>query len=233
MDLIDLKKQAERNVKLEYDAWADLDGAERNAVILQEMLRILENREDDLLRSRLLVARNAWETKAYTGTSESFVQFLCDAGGRYANDDGNPSGAAYDLSNYVSLAWDVLVEHGVDPVALAVQGWTKTRAMLSTVRRSVVLIGDGDTVVKRPEDAQTFVIQDPDQLNQVIDLVADETVSSREMMAKVQRRRVPQFGVNARLLQDGSWSISARGLTQQQFALLQRLIERHATIELG
>lgn len=233
MDLVRLKQRAEKQVALKYDAWADLSGAQRISLVYQEMLVLLEEDEDDLLRSRLLVARDAWESHAWAlGEAETFVQFLCDAGGRYRNEEGNPSGAAYDLSNYISIAWDVLIDQGHNPVTMAIQGWTKARAMLATMKKSISLIGETGEEVHRPEAATSIVVTDQTALTKVINMVTNKDVSSRDMMAQVQQRRVPLFKVDAHLLQDGSWSINARGLTQKQYALLQRLIERHAEIEL-
>jgi hypothetical protein len=234
VNLVELKQRAERVVQLEYGAWADLTGAQRTSLIYRKMLQLLEEDGKDLLRSTLLVARDALETGAWSwGGESSFVEFLCEAGGRYRQEDGMPSGAAYDLANYVAVAWPVLEAAGYNPLDLASRSWSKARMTVATIRASVTMLADGQEVT-RPEDATTIRVR-PEaagEVERVVRLALDGDISSREMAHEVQGRRVPPFTLLSVLEKDGTWYIYARGLTEVQYQLATRLLGNHAEVHL-
>jgi len=234
MDLVTLKQRAEKAVSLEFDAWATFTGAERTALIYKKMLALLEKDNQDLLRSTLLVARDVWETGAWAwGGHQSFVEFLCDVGGRYRQEDGRPSGVSYDMANYVTTVWPVLEAAGYNPLEIAARGWTKARLMVSTVRSSVKMLAEGKEV-DRPEEAKTIVVKEEaaSQVDDVIRMATDETVSVRDMMHAVCERRIEPFKWSAALQKDGTWNIAAVGLTERQFNLVQRLLDRYSEVHL-
>jgi hypothetical protein len=234
MNLYELQTRAEKEVSLDYDAWANLNDSERQSLTYKKMLQLLEEEGKDLLRHQLIVAKAAWDSEAWSWTGyHSFVEFLCDVGGRYRQEDGRPSGTAYDLAGFVTTAWPVLEEAGYNPIEVAAQGWSKARLTVSTIRGATRMLNSAGQEVTRPEEATSVTIR-PDQKGQVIAVVEtamDPDISVREMMEVYCQRRVDGFIVDAKLRKDGVWEISGE-LTNQQFSLLQRLAARHMDVRL-
>lgn len=225
-----LHEQAKEKVALEFDAWANLSGAQREAEIYKAMLQILEEQGQGIFKNILMVARAAWEDRAWANNgAESFVEFLCDVGGRYKQDDGKPSGTAYDLAGYVTIAWPLLEELGQNPIEVATQSWSKARLIVSPARESALYLTAGQPV-ERPEQATDIVLrpESAERMRDVVRQAVDKTIHVRDMMDAVCQRRVPPFRVDMILDSQGMWTIAATNLTEQQMNLISRLLERHA-----
>jgi hypothetical protein len=232
MDLTALRSEAEKQVVLEYDAWAEIDGAVRESIIIKKMLQLLESQDKSAFEAKLLVARAAWETKAFSwGSEETMASFLCEAGGKYRNANGFPSGAAYDMANYVSIVWDALDSMGQDPVGIAVSGWSKARVLVATVRQHTKLLDHEGKEVTSAEKASKVEVTNSEPITQALVLATDEDTSWAEMTHQLQQRRVPPFKFIAKLRKDGLWDVGGT-ITDQQFSLVQRLLANHMEVEL-
>lgn len=223
MDLSELRARAEAAVSQEYDAWADLSGAEREYMVFRAMLQLTEAEGIQLNRYILTVAREAWTTNAWAWTGhETFIEFLCDVGGRYRNADGRPSGAAYDLAGFVSIAWPMLEQTGYDPVEIGAASWSKARILIPTARR-LALQGGQEKAPPQQEVAETWA--------NVVRMVTDDEINVREMAAAVAEHRdtPPPFVLWSSLNKDGTWSLAAE-VSDQQFNLVQRLLGKYAEV---
>ena len=232
MNIDDLKKKAKRRVKLEYDAWKELTGAERTALEYQTMLKILEDEDESTFKSRLMVARAVWENRLWGVSSDSFAAYLCEVGGRYQQADGKPSGVAYDLANYVSVVWDVLEGMGENPVTIASQAWSKTRLTVAAVRQNVLMLDEAGRETKSAERAVSTRVVNPDRIKDVVDLAKDANVTFRDMARDTYTTRVPQFGGSMSLRKDGMWDVSLTGLNEQQMTLVQKALRGHAELRI-
>lgn len=228
MDLVELQKQASKSVEQKYDAWSDLSGAERESLLLQEMLSILESEETALWTTRLMVARATYERKAFSWTAETFPEFLCTVGGRYRNQDGTPSGVAWDLASYVGVVWDTLLKIGQNPLDLATN-WSKARVIIPTVKRSVLLKTQEGKETKHFDSAVSIEVTDSDAITRAVALVMNPEVTAEDMRFSMPAKRMPLFEIEARLLSDGTWTIEGH-LSDPEFALLSHLIKRHGRL---
>jgi hypothetical protein len=157
------------------------------------------------------------------------VEFLCEVGGRYRNKDGTPSGIAYDLSSYVGAVWDALVEMGEDPLLVATDNWSKARVLIPTVKANVLLLNGEGKEVKAFDQAVTTKIVDEEPIRNVLRLIEDNEVSANDMRYTLHQKRTPPFIVMVSLQKNGDWNIHAH-LTDTQFELFNRLIQRHADV---
>jgi len=232
MDLQELKKAAEKRVVLEYDAWAEWTDVEREAVVYRTMLQILEESDESNFVSRLLVARAIWENKIWSAVDDSFAGYICELGGRYQNEDGQPSGVAYDLANFVSIAWDVLVQLGENPVKIATTAWSKTRLTIATIRSNTRLIGDGGRETTNINQARRVEMTDPGAIRAVVKMAKDPDMTVRDMASKTYTPRLEKFGGSMSLRKDGLWDVSLNGLSEKQMAIVQRVLDGYAELRL-
>lgn len=232
MNIEKLRRRAEERVRLEYDAWAEYNGAERTALVYQTMLKILDEEDKSNFETMLMVARAMWENKIWSVTNESFPAYLCDIGGRYEQADGKPSGVAYDLANYVSIVWDVLEEIGENPVELASRAWSKTRLTVSTVKQNVKMFDDSGAETHSTERAVSTTILDPEKIRDVVRLAKDSEVTYREMASQTYVPRIPRFTGSMSLKKNGTWDVVIKDMTEQQLGYLQRLLKDKAELRL-
>ena len=232
MNLNRLKEKADERVKMEYDAWKKMSGAERTALVYQAMLKILEEEDRANFENMLMVARSMWENRIWSVSSESFPAYLCGVGGRYQQADGKPSGVAYDLANYVSLVWDVLEQLGENPVKLASQAWSKTRLTVSTVKNNVRLLDAEGQETHSAEKAVSTEIVDARKIMDVVNLAKSDDVTFRDMASTTHEPRVPPFSGTMSLKKDGTWDVEMKDLSEQQMGIVQRLLKGRAELRL-